>query len=117
MSRQSKRRRDAKRAAEAKARRRRTTAKTRRKPAKHDELSSLFESSTVDVSVIRSESNRTYPDGENIPLTDRVVLERQSGVSIEDAIAIAEEFEAAIKRGEFPDGSRVTVMDNSWQMG
>ena len=67
--------------------------------------------------MIRSESGRIYADGENIPLTDRVILDRRSGVSIEEATSIADDFEAAIARGEYPEGSRVTVMDASWQMG
>lgn len=62
-------RRDAKRAAKAKARRR-AAARGRRARITESDLVSFFGSSTVDVSVIRSESGRVYRDGENIPLTD-----------------------------------------------
>lgn len=116
MSKQSKRRRDTKRAKEAKARRRATNARRQSRREFSDAID-VFGDDAVDVMVIRSQSGRIYADGENIPLHDRVVLNHRSGVPIDEATGIADQLQAKIEVGEFPAGSRVTIMDSAWQLG
>ena len=114
MSKQSKRRRDAKRAKEAKNRRRAAAHRTR---SDFTAAASMFGDDPVDVMVIKSQSGKVYRDGETIPLDDRTVLHRQTASSIRQATPIADELQADVTAGKYPGGSRVTIMDSAWQVG
>ncbi len=114
MSKQSKRRRDAKRAKEARTRRRAAAAR----PTRSDfgAAASLFGDDPVDVMVIKSQSGQLYRDGETIPLDDRIVLHRQPASSITQATPVADQLQADVAAGKYPLGSRVTIMDTAWHV-
>lgn len=114
MSKQSKRRRDAKRVKEAKIRRR--AAEARRTHSDFTAAATMFGDDRVDVMVIKSRSGKAYQDGENIPLDDCTVLHRQSASSITQATPMADQLQADVVARKYPRGSRVTIMDSAWQV-
>lgn len=65
------------------------------------------------VSVIRSASGQRYPEEATIPIPDREVLAVMDDVSPADAERIANQLNADIKAGEYPEDARVSVM-GSW---
>lgn len=124
MSRNSKKKRDRRKAKQrriAEARRQQSKAinpddLVSVEPISPEQLASFLQASPSDespwtVRVIVSASGRKYKDGENIPMFDQEVLDSWPAETLGEAQEMGDQIESQIASGpNYPDGARVSIL-------